>query len=150
MSKKTQDAQPKLTQQVYQQLVGVMRGSWQSLVVVPASPSMSASAVADAMVEVARLARGAPAKLFLTEGLEKAGVSKLIVEMSQHIDSGGVAVVCVESVVSQQAGVPIALASDGALLVVHLGVTKTEDAEHTVGIIGKQKFLGAITIESMR
>ena len=31
-----------------------------------------------------------------------------------------------------------------------LGVTKTEDAEHTVGIIGKQKFFGAITIESMR
>jgi hypothetical protein len=150
MSKTPKDNQPKLTQQVYQQLVGVMRGAWQSLVVVPASPSMSASAIADAMVEVAKLARGAPARLFLTEGLEKAGVSKLIVEMSQHIDSGGLAVVCIESVISQQAGVPIALASDAALLVVNLGVTKMEDAENTVGIIGKQKFLGSITIESLR
>ena len=44
--------------------------------------------------------------------------------------------------------------SDGrvaaALLVVHLGVTRMEDAESTVGIIGKQKFIGAVTIESMR
>jgi len=144
------DAQPKLSQQVYQQLLGVMRGSWQSLVVVPASPTMSASQIADAMVEVAKLARGAPTRLFLAEGHEKAGVAKLIVEMTQHISAGGLAVVCVESVISQQAGVPIALASDAAVLVVHLGITKTEDAENTVGIIGKQKFLGAITVESMR
>lgn len=143
-------SQPKLTQQVYQQLAGVMRGTWQSLAVVPASPSMSAGAFADAVVEVARLSRGAPARLFLTEGLEKAGVSKLIVEMSHHVDSGGLAVVCVESVVSQQAGVPIAMVCDAALLVVHLGVTRMEDAESTVGIIGKQKFIGAVTIESMR
>lgn len=148
MSKR--DAQPKLTQQVYQQLVGAMRGTWQSLVVVPASPGLSSSAIADAMVEVAKLARGAPGRLFLAEGHEKAGVSKLIVEMTQHISAGGLAVVCVESVISQQAGVPIALAADAAVLVVHLGVTKSEDAENTVNIIGKQKFLGAITVESMR
>ena len=29
-----------------------------------------------------------------------------------------------------------------------MGVTKTEDADHTVGIIGKQKFIGAVTIVS--
>ncbi|MBE2248977.1 MAG: hypothetical protein IAE78_05450 [Myxococcus sp.] len=150
MSKAKTDGRPRLTQQVYQQLAGVMRGTWQSLAVVPASPSMSASAFAEAVVEVARLARGAPAKLFLTEGLEKAGVSKLIVELSQHVDQGGLAVVCVESVISQQAGVPLAMVCDAALLVVHLGVTRKEDAEGTVGIIGKQKFLGAVTIESMR
>jgi hypothetical protein len=34
--------------------------------------------------------------------------------------------------------------------VVQLGVTRMDDAESTVGIIGKQKFLGAVTIESMR
>lgn len=150
MTKSTATEQPKLTQQLYQQLVGVMRGSWQSLVVVPASPSMSAAAIAEALVEVVRLARGATARLFLAEGLQKSGVSKVIVEMSQHIDGGGVAVACVPSVVDEQWGVPIAVTADAALLVVHLGVTSTEDAESTLSIIGRQKFLGAITIESKR
>ncbi|MCU0696087.1 MAG: hypothetical protein MUC96_06135 [Myxococcaceae bacterium] len=147
---KTADAQPKLSQQLYQQLVGVMRGTWQSLVVMPASPGSSATAIAEALVEVARLARGAPAKLFVADGREKAGVSSLIVDMTQHLSSGGLAIVCVESVISQQSGVPIAMASDAALLVVHLGTTKVEDAENTIGIVGKQKFLGTITIESKR
>jgi hypothetical protein len=145
---KAKRGEPKLTQQVYQQLSGVMRGTWQSLAVVPASPSLSATPIAEALIEVARLARGTSARLFLTEGLEKVGVSKLIVEMSQHVDSGGVAVVSVESVVASQLGVPIAMAADAALLVVHLGVTTTEDAESSVSIVGKSKFLGAITIES--
>ena len=134
------------SRQLYQQLLTCV-GSWHSIVVVPACPEASAANVARALVDVANLVRDKHAKLFSTEGLELPGVSKVIVEMSNHVDGGGLAVVALDSVVSRQAGVPVALAADAALLVVHLGLARTEDARTTMAAIGEKKFIGAVTIE---
>ncbi len=134
--------------ELYQQLLPCMKGSWPSLAVVPATPALSASVVAHAIVELTQLVRGTKAKLFSTEGLEVPAVSKVIIDVSQHVKAGGAAVVAIDSVVSRQAGVPMALAVDAALLVVHLGVTRMEDAQTTVDIIGRSRFIGAVTLES--
>lgn len=138
------------TQALYQQLLTCLKGSWRSLVVVPAQPGLSAKRVASALVDVAGLVRGASARLFDAEGLELAGASRLIVEMTTHVEAGGLAVVCLESVVRKPAGIPLALAADAALLVVHLGLSSTEDAKKTMALIGEEKFLGAVTLEQER
>ena len=135
-------------QQLYQQLLTCMRGEWHSMVVIPASPGASASTVAHALAEVSTLVRGKKAKLFSTEGLEVNDVSRIIVDMMQHIASGGLAIVSIDSVIAAQSGIPVTLAVDVALLVVELGVTDTDDAKRTVDLVGAQKFLGAVTIES--
>ena len=96
---------------LYQQLLTAV-GTWHSIVVVPASPDASAADVARALVDVTNLVRDKHAKLFSTEGLELAGVSKVIVEMMNHVDGGGLAVIALDSVVSKQSGVPVALAAD--------------------------------------
>lgn len=135
-------------QQLYQQLLTCLRGEWHSMVVVPASPGSSAAMVANALVEVSTLVRGKKAKLFTTEGLEVNDVSKVIVDVMQHLGTGGLAIVSIDSVIAAQSGIPITLAVDVALLVVQLGVTQTADAKRTVELIGEKKFLGAVTIES--
>ncbi|HEY1087904.1 MAG TPA: hypothetical protein VGE37_09425 [Archangium sp.] len=135
-------------QQLYQQLLTCLKGDWHSMVVVPAGPGQSAAMVANALVEVSTLVRGKKAQLFSTEGLGVGEVSKVIVEMMQHIGSGGLAIASVDSVIAAQSGIPVTLATDVALLVVHLGLTDTEDARRTVELVGNKKFLGAVTIEA--
>lgn len=135
-------------QQLYQQLLTCLRGEWHSMVVVPASPGSSGAMIANALVEVSTLVRGKKAKLFTTEGLEVNDVSRVIVDMMQHIGGGGLAIVSIDSVIAAQSGIPVTLAVDVALLVVQLGVTETDDARRTVELIGAKKFLGAVTVES--
>lgn len=135
-------------QQLYQQLLTCLRGEWHSMVVVPASPGSSAAMVANALAEVSTLVRGKKAMLFSTEGLEVNDVSRVIVDMMQHIGGGGLAIVSIDSVIGAQSGIPVTLAVDVALLVVHLGVTDTADARRTVELVGAKKFLGAVTIET--
>ena len=139
---------PPSQQQLYQQLLSCMKGEWHSMVVVPASPGTSAATVAQALVEVSSLVRGKKAKLFATEGQDVNGVSGTIVDMMQHVATGGLAIVSIDSVLGAQSGIPATLAVDVALLVVQLGLTQTEDAKRTVEFVGAQKFLGAVTIES--
>lgn len=138
------------TPQLYQQLLTCLRGDWHSLVVVPASPGMSAASIGAALADAGNLVRGQQAKLFSTEGLEMPGVSKVIVDMTTHLGTGGLSIVVVDPVVHTQTGVPVALAADAALLVVHLGATKLDDARRTVELIGAPKFIGAVTVESTR
>jgi hypothetical protein len=135
-------------QQLYQQLLTCLRGDWHSMVVVPASPGSSSSFIANALVEVSTLVRGKKARLFTTEGLGVHDVSKVIVEMMQHIGTGGLAIVTIDPLVMAQSGVPVAMAVDVALLVVQLGVTAIDDAKQTVALIGEKKFLGAVTVEA--
>ncbi len=134
--------------ELHRQLLTCLRGEWNSLVVIPASTSFSAGFVANALVEVSSLVHGAPARLFLAEDLELSAVPRLIVEMTNHVEKGGKAIVCVDSVIASQSGVPAALAADAALLVVHLGVTTTDDARNTLEVVGAAKFIGAVTLET--
>jgi hypothetical protein len=135
-------------QQLYQQLLTCLKGDWQSMVVVPAGPGQSAAMIANALVEVSTLVRGKQAQLFSTEGLSVGEVSKVIVDMMQHIGAGGLAIASVDSLIAAQAGIPVTMATDVALLVVHLGKTDTEDARRTVELVGNSKFLGAVTVEA--
>jgi hypothetical protein len=106
------------SQQLYQQLLTCLRGEWHSMVVVPASPGSSAAMVANALVEVSTLVRGKKARLFSTEGLGVNDVSKVIVDMMQHIGTGGLAIASIDSVINAQSGIPMTLAVD-----VEAGVT---------------------------
>jgi hypothetical protein len=140
---------PAMTQQqLHQQLLSCMKGEWHSMVVVPASSTKSAAMVANALAEVSSLVRGKRARLFSAEGLDTGEVSRTIVDMMQHVSTGGLAVVSIDPVIAAQAGIPVTLAADVALLVVEMGVTSIEDAKRTVGLIGPQKFLGAVTIQA--
>ena len=138
---------PRTDSKVYQQLLTCMRGTWSSLTVVPASPGQSAAVIAHALTEVSTIVRGQEARLFSMEQMEMRAVSMSLVDITHHVDAGGLAIALVDSVISRQTGVPVTIATDATLLVVHLGVTKMEDARRTVELIGEKKFIGAVVIE---
>ncbi len=135
-------------QQLYQQLLTCLKGDWHSMVVVPAAPGTSSTVIANALVELSGMVRGKKAKLFSTEGLEVNDVSRVIVEMMQFIATDGLAIVAIDPVIEAQSGIPVTLAVDVALLVVHLGVTETVDAKRTLAVVGAEKFIGAVTVDS--
>jgi hypothetical protein len=66
------------------------------------------------------------------------------------VEKGGLAIVTLDSLVARQTGVPLVMSVDAALLVVHLGVTRMDDARQTVEIVGPGKFIGTVTLESDR
>ncbi len=137
-------------QHVQQQLLACLRTPWSSLAVVPAQPGTTGRFVAEALADVAWLVRAKDVRVFSAEGLDVAGASKIIVDMVAHVAGGGLAVAIIDPVVARQAGVPIALAADGVLLCVHLGVTELANAKKTVELIGQDKFIGAITVDGSR
>jgi hypothetical protein len=66
--------------------------------------------------------------------------------MTSHVAAGGISIVILDSVLSNPAGIPVALAADAALLCVALGQTDFESAERTVELIGAERFVGSVTI----
>lgn len=134
---------PRLSEQV----LACLRGNWKSLVVVPAGPGHSALPIAEALVEASNLVNGRPAKLFKAERLASGAISGLIVEMVDQVESGGLAVVAIDAVVHRQSGLPLVMSADAALLCVYLGVTTSAHARRTVELIGRERFVGALTLE---
>ena len=123
-----------------------LRKDWSSLVVLPAHPGGAATNVARALAQVAAVHKDAPIKLISGEGADLQNASRLIIDMTTHVAAGGLVIVVLDSVISNPAGIPVALASDAALLCVHLGETDTESAEKSIRLLGEARFDGAVTI----
>lgn len=124
-----------------------LKKDWSSLVVVPANPGGAATGVARALAQVATLHKDSAVKLISGEGADLHSASRLIIDMTTHVASGGLVIVVLESVVSNPAGISVALAADAALLCIQLGETDLESAERTVELIGESRFVGAVTID---
>jgi hypothetical protein len=132
---------------LHEQVLACLRGDWKSLVVVPAEPYTSAMVLGDALVEASGLVSSTPTKLIKAENQPAMSLSLLIVEMVDHVRSGGRVVVVVDSVIGKQSAIPFTMAADAALLCVHLGVTSVENARRTVELVGKERFVGAVTVD---
>jgi hypothetical protein len=127
-----------------------LRRPWSSLVVLPAHPEGSAQLVAQALAEIGGLHRNRPVKLINTEGLKLSMSSRAILEMTSHAMSGELTIVCADSVLSNQAGIPLALAADAVLLCVDLGQTDLISARRTIELVGANRFVGSVAIHPWR
>lgn len=132
--------------QHHEQLLGCVRGDWRSLVVLPAQPGVSAYAVADALVSTSNQVRAVRATLLPAERVEPARVSQVIVEMIDRVHAGGVVVAVVGSVLEHPETMPLLMAADAVLLCVYLGRTGIDEARRTVELVGRERFLGAVTV----
>lgn len=124
-----------------------LKKDWSSLVVLPAHPGGQATNVARALAQVAAVHKDAPIRLISGEGADLQNASRLIIDMTTHVASGGLVILVLESVVSNPAGIPVALAADAALLCIQLGETDFESAERTVQLLGESRFVGAVTLD---
>ena len=145
--KKSTQKVPELPSNDVQRLwFATLRKEWNSLVVLPAHAKGSGTAIGRALAQVASLHKDSAIKLVSAEGADLAGASRLIIDMTSHVASGGMVIVVLDSVLSNPAGIPVALAADAVLLCVQLEDADVESARRTVEMIGESRFVGAVTL----
>jgi hypothetical protein len=83
-----------------------LKKEWSSLAVLPSHPGGSAEPIARALAKVASMQKDAAIKLINASGTDLAGASRLIIEMTSHVAQGGLAIVVLDSVISNPAGIP--------------------------------------------
>jgi hypothetical protein len=134
------------------------RWEWSTLVLVPAHPGGSAIEVAKALARVSGL-RGGKALKITAEGMSLASTSDLVEDIAARStirsmkagnDRGKQTIIAIDSVVSNPAGIAVAVAADAVLLCVELGRTAIESAQRTVELIGRERFIGCVVIKPTR
>ena len=123
------------------------RGRWSSLVVVPSHESGSGLQVVQAIIEVASKQSSTPVHFLDAEGLELGAAQHVVAEMMAYVEQGDRVVVLLDSVVANPVGLEVALAAERALLCVSLGTSDYTSARRTLDLIGKERFLGSVTLQ---
>ncbi|HYO54080.1 hypothetical protein [Archangium sp.] len=123
------------------------RGRWSSLVVVPSHESGSGLQVVQAILEVATRQSSTPVHFLDAEGLELGAAQHVVAEMLAYVEQGDRVVVLLDSVVANPVGLEVALSAERALLCVSLGTSDYTSARRTLDLIGKERFLGSVTLQ---
>ncbi len=137
---------PQSNRELQQLWFAVLKREWSSLVVVPSHPGSSGLNIARELASIASIHRGTEVKLINAESAELRGTSRLIVEMTSVVRAGQMCIVAVDSVVENQAGIPLALAADAALLLVTLNETELASARKTLELVGPSRFVGSVVV----
>lgn len=127
-----------------------LKREWSSLVVLPANPGGSSGDVARALAEIGRLQRGSGVHFLNAEKVDLGATSGLIIEMTSRVTKGELVIISLDSVLSNHAGIPVALAADAALLCIELGKTEVTSARRTLDLLGRDRILGSVTLAPSR
>jgi hypothetical protein len=123
------------------------RHRWSSLVVVPSHEGGSGVQAVQAILEVAGRQSSTPLHFLDAEGLELGASQHVVSEMQAYVEQGDRVVVLIDSVVANPLGLEVALAAERALLCVTLGTSDYTSARRTLDLIGKERFLGSVTLQ---
>ena len=141
-----QQANPRLPAELQQLWFTLLRHRWSTLVVMPAHAGGSSLALARALAEVGRLHRGSRPMLIDARGADLGRAPSLIMDMTTHVDNGGLVLVAADPVVENQLGIPLALAANAVLLSVTLGTATHGSVEQTLELVGRHRVLGCVTM----
>ena len=123
------------------------RHRWTSLVVVPSHEGGSGVQAVQAILDVAARQSSTPLHFLDAEGLELGASQHVVSEMQAYVEQGDRVVVLIDSVVANPLGLEVALAAERALLCVTLGTSDYTSARRTLDLIGKERFLGSVTLQ---
>ncbi len=139
-------AEPIPSELVHLWMLLTQKEKWSSLVVVPAQPGTSGLDVGRAIVSVGNQYRERPIRLIDAQGLSLGAASRLVGDIRSQVKQGEMIVTCIDSVITHPVGLAVALAAERALLCVPLGSTQFAEARQTLALIGKERFLGSVTL----
>lgn len=137
---------PAVSRELQQLWFAVQQRPWSSLTVIAVEPGKSARFIAEGLAEIGTAHRGVEVKVINAEGVSLTASSRLAVTLSTHVASGGLAIAVLDSLLQNQAGIPLALAADATLLAVHLGSVTSSEVRRTLELVGKDRVLGAVTV----
>ena len=117
---------------------------------VPAHPGTSARFVAEALVAVGRLHDDRPVRLLDAEGTKLPDVASVQKSLVAIVDRQELAVAAVDCPLTHPASIPIARTAGAAVLVLPLGETRFSEARRAMDLVGRARFIGAVTLELER
>jgi hypothetical protein len=127
-----------------------LRRPWSSLALVPAGPGDSALFAAEALAAVGRLHGGRAIRLVDAEEAGLTDVADILESLAAIAGREELAVVAAGCPLTEAAAIPIARAADAALLVVPLGDAHFSGARRVVDLVGRDRFIGAVTLQLRR
>jgi hypothetical protein len=116
-----------------------LRHEWSALVIVPAQDGTSTIPIARILAEIGGV------DLICAEGVSPGSSTRVTQDMLAYATRGRV-IVALDPVISNPSALPVALAADAALLCVTLGETEIASARRTVEMIGRDRFIGCVTL----
>jgi hypothetical protein len=132
-----------------------LRWEWSSLVLVPADSKGSVLRIAKGLAQVGNRQGGRDAAR--TDGTSHSSGAELVEDITgqftvQTPTTGGErwkqrTIIALDPVVTDPAGVPVAVAADAVLLFVELGKTNIAEAQRTIQLIGRDRFRGCVLIK---
>jgi hypothetical protein len=120
--------------------------SWHTLVLVPADARASVGFLADALAQAGIRAGAGPVRAVDAQMIELVHVARVIEDLAQSAQERRKTLVAVGSPLVSPAAIPLTLAADSTVLCVELGVSGRRAAEQTLDLVGRQRFLGAVTV----
>ncbi|HEY2944445.1 MAG TPA: hypothetical protein VGN09_18580 [Vicinamibacteria bacterium] len=141
-------AQTPLPEARWQQIwFAALRRPWASMVLVPAHPGASTRFIAEALTAVGRLHGDRPVRLLDAESTDLPDVASVLKSLAAIGERQELAVVAAGCPLAQPASIPIARAADAAVLVLPLGESRFADARRALDLVGRDRFIGAVTLE---
>ena len=152
-------ASPAYSQDLQELWFSLMRRPWASLTFVPAHESGSAVALAYALATIGGRFRGAPIAVLEGLHLDLETAARLTLDVQTAGEQRPTAsaprtgpqaeqrrFIVLSSVLGDPMGIPVALASDGVVLVVDRFVATRASADRTLQAIGRDHVLGAVLV----
>lgn len=124
----------------------LLKASWTSLALVPASPGESTVFAAKALADVGQLYQFDPIQVINAGDVAAGGLQGVLSAVEQFNGSTARLLIAVSSPLTHDAAIPAARAADAAVLVVGLGRSSMTSARYTVDCIGASHFVGAVVL----
>ena len=124
-----------------------MRRPCSSMALVPARPGTSALFVAEGLASVGHLHGDRPVKLIDAEKTELPEVAEVGRSLAAVGDRLELAVVVTDCPLSRPASIAVARLAEAAVLVIPLGETGFSEARRAMDLVGRDRFIGAVTLE---
>lgn len=124
-----------------------LQREWSSLVVVPAAAGVPSLFAARAIAEAGRLYRGHAVHLLDATGAGPTAATAVVAAAAELSARGEQSVVAVDWPLANHPAIHVARSADAALLLVPLGTASLADTRRTVDAVGRDRFLGSVTVK---
>jgi hypothetical protein len=125
------------------------RTPWSSLVLVPSQPDVAIMPIARSLLAVGEAYDRLPLRLIDAERADPRSATVLAQALRERVP-GARRVVAVSSPLANPAVIPIIRAADAAVLVVELGRSGLRAARRALAAVGRERFVGSITVRPRR
>ena len=122
------------------------RKPWNVLVLMPADSSFGTGPLAMALAQAGSRVRGLPVQYQDAQDLELPRAARVIEQAVTPSKERSATIIAVGSPLTSPAAIPVALAADGVLMCVELGRSQIQQAQRTIELIGRARFMGAVAV----